>query len=58
LTVEAARRAGLDKLTLLEEPLAAFYAWIAENRNAPASGRSSRPYPIGEGAMRISAMMN
>jgi molecular chaperone DnaK (HSP70) len=29
LTVEAARRAGLDKLTLLEEPLAAFYAWIA-----------------------------
>jgi len=49
LTVEAARRAGLDKLTLLEEPLAAFYAWIAENRNAPASGRSSRPYSIGEG---------
>jgi hypothetical protein len=49
LTVEAARRAGLDKLTLLEEPLAAFYAWIAENRNAPATGRSSRPYPIGEG---------
>ena len=49
LTVEAARRAGLNKLTLLEEPLAAFYAWIAENRNAPASGRSSRPYSIGEG---------
>src|SRR5271170_8274321 len=36
LTVEAARRAGLDKLTLLEEPLAAFYAWIATNRDAPA----------------------
>ena len=49
LTVEAARRAGLHKLTLLEEPLAAFYAWIAENRNAPASGRSWRPYPSGEG---------
>jgi hypothetical protein len=49
LTVEAARRASLHKLTLLEEPLAAFYAWIAENRNAPASGRSSRPYPTGEG---------
>jgi hypothetical protein len=49
LTVEAARRAGLDKLTLLEEPLAAFYAWIAESRNAPASGRSSRPYRTGEG---------
>jgi hypothetical protein len=38
LTVEAARRAGLDKLTLLEEPLAAFYAWIATNRNAQAGG--------------------
>jgi uncharacterized protein DUF3731/Hsp70 protein len=33
LTVEAARRAGLDKITLLEEPLAAFYAWIAERKN-------------------------
>lgn len=32
LTVEAARRAGLQHLTLLEEPLAAFYAWIAQNR--------------------------
>ena len=31
LTVEAARRAGLENLTLLEEPLAAFYAWIAAN---------------------------
>ena len=49
LTVEAARRAGLHQLTLLEEPLAAFYAWIAENGNAPAGGRFSRPYPIGEG---------
>jgi len=29
LTVEAAHHAGLEKLTLLEEPLAAFYAWIA-----------------------------
>ena len=33
LTVEAARSAGLDNLTLLEEPLAAFYAWIAANRH-------------------------
>ena len=31
LTVEAARRAGLQNLTLLEEPLAAFYAWVAEH---------------------------
>lgn len=29
LTYEAARRAGITQLTLLEEPLAAFYAWIA-----------------------------
>src|SRR5262249_7372300 len=28
LTVEAARAAGMDHLTLLEEPQAAFYAWI------------------------------
>ena len=33
LTVEAARRAGLDmaRLTLLEEPQAAFYHWLAEH---------------------------
>jgi molecular chaperone DnaK (HSP70) len=29
LTVDAARRAGLPKVTLLEEPQAAFYAWLA-----------------------------
>ena len=34
LTVEAARHAGLQKLTLLEEPLAAFYAWVAQHQNA------------------------
>ena len=34
LTVEAARRAGLANLTLLEEPLAAFYAWIADHQDA------------------------
>jgi hypothetical protein len=28
LTVEAARAAGLEQLTLLEEPQAAFYAWL------------------------------
>jgi molecular chaperone DnaK (HSP70) len=44
LTVEAARTAGFDKLTLLEEPLAAFYAWIAANRNAHPGGPSSHPY--------------
>ncbi|MBK8013651.1 MAG: Hsp70 family protein [Deltaproteobacteria bacterium] len=29
LTLEAARNAGLVDVTLLEEPLAAFYAWLA-----------------------------
>ena len=28
LTVEAARAAGLEHITLLEEPQAAFYSWI------------------------------
>ncbi len=31
LTVEAARAAGLEYLTLLEEPQAAFYAWIDQS---------------------------
>jgi hypothetical protein len=31
LTVAAAREAGIEKLTLLEEPAAAFYAWIANH---------------------------
>src|SRR5947209_6703832 len=29
LTVEAARKAGLENITLLEEPQAAFYCWLA-----------------------------
>ncbi len=28
LTIAAARKAGLDKVTLIEEPLAAFYSWL------------------------------
>ena len=28
LTVEAAKAAGIEKMTLLEEPQSAFYAWI------------------------------
>ncbi len=31
LTVKAANEAGLPQLTLLEEPAAAFYSWIANN---------------------------
>src|SRR5215471_10848736 len=33
LTVEAAQAAQLGNLTLLEEPIAAFYAWLAEQRH-------------------------
>jgi len=33
LTVEAARMAGLKKLTLLEEPLAAFYSWLIQHES-------------------------
>ncbi|HEX8148817.1 MAG TPA: Hsp70 family protein [Pyrinomonadaceae bacterium] len=32
LTVTAAREAGIENLTLLEEPLAAFYAWVAAQK--------------------------
>ena len=31
LTVQAAKEAGLEKLTLVEEPAAAFYSWIANH---------------------------
>jgi molecular chaperone DnaK (HSP70) len=41
LTVEAARSAGLEKLTLLEEPLAAFYAWLDATRHTTANTRPS-----------------
>jgi hypothetical protein len=34
LTVEAARAAGLEHITLLEEPQAAYYAWIDASRDA------------------------
>ncbi len=31
LTLEAAKEAGLKRVTLLEEPLAAFYAWLSHH---------------------------
>jgi molecular chaperone DnaK (HSP70) len=37
LTVEAARKAGLENLTLLEEPQAAFYCWLAMHPSAEAA---------------------
>ncbi|GIW95813.1 MAG: hypothetical protein KatS3mg110_3854 [Pirellulaceae bacterium] len=33
LTVEAARRAGLPRVVLIEEPQAAFYAWVYKHRD-------------------------
>ena len=50
LTVEAARIAKLESLTLLEEPLAAFYAWIGANRQMRSSHSSLHPQPPAEGA--------
>jgi len=37
LTVEAARKAGLEDLTLLEEPQAAFYCWLQAHSAREAS---------------------
>lgn len=34
LTVEAASNAGLSRVTLLEEPQAAFYSWIAQHEKS------------------------
>jgi molecular chaperone DnaK (HSP70) len=53
LTVEAARRAGLENLTLLEEPLAAFYAFIEANRYAQADGSPSHGLPRDENAEEL-----
>jgi molecular chaperone DnaK (HSP70) len=33
LTLESAKRAGLEKVTLLEEPQAAFYCWIVSHQD-------------------------
>ena len=49
LTVEAARTAGLERLTLLEEPLAAFYAWIAAHEQTRPEDKSLHPHPSGQG---------
>ncbi|MCI0681771.1 MAG: hsp70 family protein [Gemmataceae bacterium] len=37
LTVEAARNAGLENVTLLEEPQAAFYCWLATHTHHEAA---------------------
>lgn len=57
LTVEAAKAAGLD-FTLLEEPQAAFYAWLAEHdkdwRNKVADGDVVLVCDIGGGTTDFS----
>jgi len=58
LTVQAARLAGLDQFTLLEEPQAAFYAWIEslgdEWRERIAVGESILVCDVGGGTTDLS----
>ena len=58
LTVQAAQRAGLYNLTLLEEPQASFYAWIESQgdtwRSAIAVGESILVCDIGGGTSDFS----
>lgn len=53
LTVMAAREAGIEKLTLLEEPAAAFYSWIAnhltQSRKSLFDGQSVLVCDVGGG---------
>ena len=58
LTVQAAQMAGLDNLTLLEEPQAAFYSWLAANegdwRDQVQVGQSILVCDVGGGATDFS----
>jgi len=58
LTVAAAREAGLGNVTLLEEPQAAFYSWLAKNgegwRNQLKSGDVALVCDIGGGTSDFS----
>ncbi|HLH41360.1 MAG TPA: Hsp70 family protein [Bryobacteraceae bacterium] len=53
LTVTAAREAGIEKLTLLEEPAAAFYSWIvndlARSRRSLFDGQTVLVCDVGGG---------
>jgi hypothetical protein len=56
LTVEAARHAQFAHLTLIEEPIAAFYAWIAEHhtrrpRRTESALSGDRPLASGRVAL-------
>jgi hypothetical protein len=58
LTVQAAKMAGLEKLTLLEEPQAAFYSWLETNkgewRKTIAVGESILVFDVGGGTTDFS----
>ena len=47
LTLKAAHQAGLPRVVLLEEPLAAFYAWISGHVPAPVTAESEQAHEIG-----------
>ena len=53
LTVSAAAQAGLEKITLLEEPAAAFYSWIAnhlaQSQKSLADGQTVLVVDVGGG---------
>ena len=46
LTVEAARQAGFAHLTLIEEPIAAVYAWLASHPR-------DQPHALGDGQLLL-----
>ena len=59
LTVEAAHRAGISRLVLLEEPLAAFYAWLdghEEKRDAMQDGQLVLVCDVGGGTSDFSVI--
>jgi molecular chaperone DnaK (HSP70) len=61
LTVQAARSAGLEHLTLLEEPQAAFYAWLESQkdqwREAVEKGDSILVCDVGGGTTDFSLIV-
>ncbi|MGI9174193.1 MAG: Hsp70 family protein, partial [Rhodothermales bacterium] len=59
LTVEAAHRAGITRLVLLEEPLAAFYAWLdghAAERDVMQDGQIVLVCDVGGGTSDFSVI--
>ena len=61
LTVQAARSAGLERFTLLEEPQAAFYAWLESQkdqwRHAVGKGDSILVCDVGGGTTDFSLIV-